>query len=409
MTLTTDPLERAIANARQTTYYYDRRMELFGYGDGRSPVIDVNTARVWVRPPGGRPHPAVLTNTCGIPAFAPGIPDGAHLVTAKYGKITYVLEIANEALPSLGGLRPIDQLLAKATTPKIQALDVARIAPTSPTASMMVEHRGSFAYHNPATGLASSLDAESINLTSLQAALTSGEHRLAVIALNTTETVEEDKLVAFASAASTSSDTLPNRDQFQLGDIQNVGIAHQHIPLAAVYLYYGQTAVEEADFYRAYDPRPLFDPIRKDNMVAAALPTTADDSAAGYGVGSFWLYGGVLYVCVDATASAALWRSTSLRRRAVRTHTAAGDVTVTTADEVVIVKKTSGAATVVNLPASPVLGDSYVIKDGKFDAASNNITLTPASGNIEGASTYVLNQNGQTARLLYDGTQWLLI
>lgn len=93
-------------------------------------------------------------------------------------------------------------------------------------------------------------------------------------------------------------------------------------------------------------------------------------------------------------------------KRLIRVVTAAGAVTVSaTTDYIVVVNKTVGAATAVNLPAG-VTGQEFVIKDGKLDAATNNITLTPAAGNIDGAATYVMNVNGQSVTIVYNGTQW---
>lgn len=91
---------------------------------------------------------------------------------------------------------------------------------------------------------------------------------------------------------------------------------------------------------------------------------------------------------------------------ATRVVTASGAVTVTTSDYYISINKTVGAATTVNLPSSPVTGQTFIIKDGKFDAATNNITLTPAAGNIDNASTYIMNINGQSATVIYNGTQW---
>lgn len=92
----------------------------------------------------------------------------------------------------------------------------------------------------------------------------------------------------------------------------------------------------------------------------------------------------------------------------VRVITAAGAVTVAATDETIVVNKTVGAATVVNLPAG-VLGRRYTIKDGKGDAAANNITITPAAGNIDGAATSVINTNYGRATVAYNGTQWNLV
>ena len=92
--------------------------------------------------------------------------------------------------------------------------------------------------------------------------------------------------------------------------------------------------------------------------------------------------------------------------RATRVVTASGAVTVTATDDVVIVKKGTGAATTVNLPASPATGRRYTIKDGKGDAATNNITITPAAGTIDGASTLVISANYGKSTLLYNGAEW---
>lgn len=58
-----------------------------------------------------------------------------------------------------------------------------------------------------------------------------------------------------------------------------------------------------------------------------------------------------------------------------RTVTAAGAVTVTVNDEVILLNKTSGAATIVNFPpAASYLGRGITLKDIKGDAQTNNIT-----------------------------------
>lgn len=95
---------------------------------------------------------------------------------------------------------------------------------------------------------------------------------------------------------------------------------------------------------------------------------------------------------------------------AVRVVTAAGAITVSaTTDNVIIVNKTTGAATTVNLPASPTTGLTYVIKDGKGDANTNNITITPNAGNIDGAATFVMTTNFASKTIVYNGTQWNIV
>lgn len=91
----------------------------------------------------------------------------------------------------------------------------------------------------------------------------------------------------------------------------------------------------------------------------------------------------------------------------VRTLTAGASTTLSAVtDYYLCVKKTSGSATTVNLPASPPTGLIYLIKDCKGDASTNNITITPNAGTIDGASTYVINTNYQATGVVYNGTEW---
>jgi hypothetical protein len=89
-----------------------------------------------------------------------------------------------------------------------------------------------------------------------------------------------------------------------------------------------------------------------------------------------------------------------------RVVTAAGAITLATTDEYVVVNKATGAATVVNAVASPTTGAMVCVKDGKGDGNTNNITFTPAAGTVDGAATFVMNQNYQANCFLYNGTQW---
>lgn len=90
----------------------------------------------------------------------------------------------------------------------------------------------------------------------------------------------------------------------------------------------------------------------------------------------------------------------------VRVVTAAGTVTVTNTDGLVVVNKTTGAATTVVLPGSPYTGQIVVIKDGKGDAYINNITIIPASGTIDGEGSFVMASDYQAVMLIYNGTGW---
>jgi hypothetical protein len=93
----------------------------------------------------------------------------------------------------------------------------------------------------------------------------------------------------------------------------------------------------------------------------------------------------------------------------VSVFTSVGSYTVSATDEYVIINKTAGAATGVTLPSSPATGRMITIKDGKGDAATNNITVTPAAGTIDGAASLVMDQPYEAYSLIYNGTQWNIV
>jgi hypothetical protein len=85
---------------------------------------------------------------------------------------------------------------------------------------------------------------------------------------------------------------------------------------------------------------------------------------------------------------------------------AAATVTVSpTTDYFLCLDPTANAITV-NLPASPLTGATFLVKDCTGTASSHNITLVPASGNIDNASTFVINAALQSIAVTYNGVQW---
>ena len=98
----------------------------------------------------------------------------------------------------------------------------------------------------------------------------------------------------------------------------------------------------------------------------------------------------------------------SLTQRLV---TASGAVAVASDDsDIIVVKKTVGAATTVNLPAAADRANPVRIVDGKYDAATNNITIVPdGSETLMGGASYVIDSNGASITLtpLADGSGWI--
>lgn len=94
-----------------------------------------------------------------------------------------------------------------------------------------------------------------------------------------------------------------------------------------------------------------------------------------------------------------------------RTHTEAGTVTVTNDDaDIIIVKKDVGEASPVEIPDPSTATKPVRIVDGKYDAATNNITISSlgTSKTIMGATSYVIRSNGGSIKLtpLADGSGW---
>lgn len=112
---------------------------------------------------------------------------------------------------------------------------------------------------------------------------------------------------------------------------------------------------------------------------------------------------------VDAAPTFRVFAPQDLTQLPTRVVIAAGAVTVTNDDYIVALNKTAGAATVVNLMATPATGTQIIVKDAKGDANANNITITPAAGNIDGAGTYVINTNYGSAWISYNGAEWSML
>jgi len=96
-------------------------------------------------------------------------------------------------------------------------------------------------------------------------------------------------------------------------------------------------------------------------------------------------------------------------KRNIRIVTAGGNIAGTPADDIIMVNKTIGAATIVILPSSPGAGRMVVVKDSKGDAFTNNITIRASAGTIDGLNSFVITQNYQAFTFVYNGTEWNVI
>lgn len=93
-------------------------------------------------------------------------------------------------------------------------------------------------------------------------------------------------------------------------------------------------------------------------------------------------------------------------RNATRTVTAAGTDTATAQDVTIVFNKTVAAASAETIPtcAAGTSGRRIIVKDGKGDAATNNIVISPVSGLIDGAASVTISRNSGSVQLSCDGS-----
>lgn len=73
----------------------------------------------------------------------------------------------------------------------------------------------------------------------------------------------------------------------------------------------------------------------------------------------------------------------------------------------VVIKKDIPGPTQVTLPQNPGEWQMAFVKDGKDDAATNNITIVGFDSElIDGAASFVLVKNGGAVWLVFDGAAW---
>lgn len=116
---------------------------------------------------------------------------------------------------------------------------------------------------------------------------------------------------------------------------------------------------------------------------------------------------GVTYKKSSSLVNTTTQTLTKTNKGAYKVTLPAGDYTVLTTDE--IVGATSSAARAITLNSSPSTGQVVTIKDVTGTAAANNITITPAAGNIDGAGTKVIASNYGSVTLFYSGMAWFSI
>lgn len=89
--------------------------------------------------------------------------------------------------------------------------------------------------------------------------------------------------------------------------------------------------------------------------------------------------------------------------------TTPGAYPYTVIDTDALIKVDTSLARGITLPASPSTGQRHIIKDTVGSAATNNITVTPSAGNVDGAATYTINIDYGSATFVYSGSEWSVV
>ena len=76
-------------------------------------------------------------------------------------------------------------------------------------------------------------------------------------------------------------------------------------------------------------------------------------------------------------------------------------------DTIILVCPTIDGPTLVELPATPVIGQMIIVKDKKGDANVNHITIDPPGAvTIDGFNQFLITQRYQAFTFAWNGTEW---
>lgn len=81
--------------------------------------------------------------------------------------------------------------------------------------------------------------------------------------------------------------------------------------------------------------------------------------------------------------------------------------TIVSTDEVISVG-VIGSTIVISLPGSPLVGETFDIKDGRGSAASHNIIVSGNGQMIDGTSNYIIAVNYECVTVCWDGGEWAI-
>jgi hypothetical protein len=201
----------------------------------------------------------------------------------------HVLDIEEgEGSKSLGGTTPNEALQHATLYSYVSNIVDGRIGATTPASTEVFVN--AFWYFQPSTGLLKYFgQTQTTTITALLSALSTGQHQMAVVYLNT----ESGQIATTSNTAVTGTD----RGDFDATTIENLLQSNpDYIYLGATHLVKDDTALEEGDdFYRNVDPRVVFNApasharIFVQTASVTVADTTTETTLTGAGQGNLTL------------------------------------------------------------------------------------------------------------------------
>ena len=164
-------------------------------------------------------------------------------------------------------------------------------------------------------------------------------------------------------------------------------------------------AVNIPGFNDAYGLQNPLQVVSTPPIVSKRAPTISD----GAPLGTIWIYqpGNASYILVNNTGGSNNWINYSVTPFAANVTNAVTPYTALPTDQFISVDSSAGVVTV-TLPAAPVIGRTFTIKDVGGAAATHTITVSAGgTTDINGATTATITTNYAFIHVVFNGTKYL--
>lgn len=187
--------------------------------------------------------------------------------------VLYVVATGVKGIAALGGEVIAEKIESATQFPAAEQISTLRVTAAIPV-GMLVWIHGPAIVKSPVDDSRWYIDPQAkVDLSAQIGALTSGQHQLACICYD----ADAGQFVVVTGTA-VAGGTLPSRNTFNIEHVRALPL-WEYVPLVCVYLYYGQTAIEEADFYRGFPMRPFVAADTKFHLIPTAATSNLQNGS----------------------------------------------------------------------------------------------------------------------------------